>query len=59
MNVKSAILLLLGVLFGLILANRFTHSTFDSSQLLLTIIGGVFGYGIVILFVRKRQGKRS
>ncbi|SDO00482.1 hypothetical protein [Halobacillus aidingensis] len=59
MNMKSAVLLLFGVLFGLILANMFTHSHFDGSQLLLTVIGGVFGYGIVILFVKKRQGKRN
>ncbi|GEN52664.1 hypothetical protein [Halobacillus faecis] len=55
MNAKSAVMLLLGVLFGLILAHGFTHNTFGGGQLLLTIVGGVFGYGIVILFVRIRN----
>lgn len=56
---KKAVFLLFGVLGGLILSNMFTQRHFDGSHLLLTLIGGVFGYGIVVLFIWKRQGNRN
>ncbi|WP_394218807.1 hypothetical protein [Halobacillus trueperi] len=59
MNMKKAVFLLFGVLGGLILSNMFTDRNFDGSQLLLTLTGGIFGYGIVVLFIWKRQGKRN
>ncbi|MYL70517.1 hypothetical protein GLW00_06640 [Halobacillus litoralis] len=58
MNWKKAVLLFIGVLFGLVVTDMFTHSGFDSGQLLLTIVGGSLGYSLVLLFLSKRQGKR-
>lgn len=57
MNRKSAAMLLIGILIGLIVANAFTSRDFEGDQWLLTIVGGVFGWAIVILLIRRRQEK--
>ncbi|MEC3885777.1 hypothetical protein VKA52_18805 [Halobacillus sp. HZG1] len=58
MNWKKAVLLFIGVLLGLVLTDMFTHSGFDSEQLILTVVGGSLGYSLVLLFLSKRQGRR-